>query len=136
MKLQAGFSLIELMVVVAVIAILGALALPAYQDYTVRARVSEALALVSFAKVTVTENINNINALDATACSGVSSVTAATSNVRSLTCSGNGILTVVTTSKAGSVTLQLAPSFNPSELVQWSCSTVSGAAQHVPAGCR
>ena len=55
-KLQQGFTLIELMIVVAIIGILAAIALPAYQDYTVRAKVSEGLVLASSAKLAVTEN--------------------------------------------------------------------------------
>lgn len=58
-KTQQGFTLIELMIVVAIIGILAAVALPAYQDYTTRSRVSEGLTLASAAKVAVSENASN-----------------------------------------------------------------------------
>jgi type IV pilus assembly protein PilA len=57
--LPKGFTIIELMIVLAIIGILAAVALPAYQDYTVRARVAEGLALASAAKTAVTENASS-----------------------------------------------------------------------------
>ncbi|MGE0315625.1 MAG: pilin [Lautropia sp.] len=58
-RVQKGFTLIELMIVVAIIGILAAVAIPAYQDYTVRAKVTEGLSLASSAKAAVTENASN-----------------------------------------------------------------------------
>ncbi|MBC8881914.1 MULTISPECIES: pilin [Pseudomonas] len=65
MRSQKGFTLIELMIVVAIVGILAAVALPAYQDYTVRAQVAELIGLTDGAKVAVTENYQSTGAFPA-----------------------------------------------------------------------
>ena len=71
-KAQGGFTLIELMIVIAIVGILAAIALPAYQDYTVRAKMGEPLAALAEAKTTVSEYYVANNALPAT--QGVSGI--------------------------------------------------------------
>ena len=66
-NLQKGFTLIELMIVVAIIGILAAVALPAYQDYTVRARVSEVILAASSCRTSVTDTVSNSNVVDVSA---------------------------------------------------------------------
>jgi type IV pilus assembly protein PilA len=145
-KQQKGFTLIELMIVVAIIGILAAIAIPAYQDYTIRARVSEAVNLMSSSKTTVSENISNAGGiLGADACRGVVEIggagagaAAAVGNVTSLTCTGNGVITVQTNATAGSVTLTMTPASTgaTAAAITWTCARTGGENKHVPAECR
>ena len=104
--LQKGFTLIELMIVVAIIGILAAVALPAYQDYTVRAKVTEGLALAGSAKTAIAENAANAAAF----ASGWTSP-AATTNVASIAIDATtGAITITYQSAIdGGATLTLTP---------------------------
>jgi len=136
MRRQKGFTLIELMIVIAIIAILAAVALVAYRDYTVRARVSEAIVLTAPYKIAVEENVVDHGALDARACADLPALATATSNVASLSCGGNGVLSVQTTPVAGSVSLDFTPAVNGDGVTVWTCGLKSGSSRHVPGSCR
>lgn len=141
-KVQQGFTLIELMIVVAIIGILAAVALPAYQDYTVRARVSELAVAAAATKTTVAENIANNGGVIAAAgnCDGVTNIAAAdaTVNLSTLTCAdATGTITVVGTTAAKGVDLVFAPNVNANTgTIEWTCTTTAGNEKYVPAECR
>ena len=132
---QKGFTLIELMIVVAIIGILAAVAIPAYSDYTIRARVTEGLSLASSAKLTVSENIqSNGGALPADACAGVSTNVAG--NVASLTCAAaTGVITTTMNAKAKGAVLVLTPTATADTPTSWKCTTTTDK-KYVPSECR
>ena len=130
---QQGFTLIELMIVVAIIGILAAVAIPAYQDYTVRARVTEGLNLAEPAKTAVAETYQT-NGAFALSASGWTSPNA-TTNVTSVAIADTtGVITVTMTAAAGGTVITLTPTLTTGQPVTWVCSGTP--AKYVPANCR
>jgi type IV pilus assembly protein PilA len=126
-KLQKGFTLIELMIVVAIIGILAAIAIPAYQDYTIRAQVSEGMNLAAAAKAAVAETFLNRGVAPATRTAAGMSPTLTDTNgkyVASVDVT-NGTIIIVYGNEANQQiqgeSLHLVPHITPDNSVAWQC---------------
>jgi len=137
MKKQQGFTLIELMIVVAIVGILAAIAIPAYQDYTIRSRVVEGLSLASAAKTAVAETFQSQNAVADQAATGYVTP-AATSSVTSVAVAGDGTgtITITYTAAAGGGTITMVPTLVTGNPVTWNCSGGTLIDKYRPAICR
>ena len=143
-----GFTLVELMIVVAVVSILAVIAMPAYQNYTIRSKVSEAVVFMAEAKTTISEkfsatntmSINNQQAGIATPESYDEYEYMSRLEVTSIPVDGAIVVTIkIPGTSANGKQLQLVPSTSSSP-IRWKCEPVTGAlaisTNHVPANCR
>lgn len=162
-KVQKGFTLIELMIVVAIIGILAAVALPAYQDYTIRAKVTEGLSLASSYKTAIADTFaakgpaGMVACTDAASCENmgityvqnnrnVSTITSAATGIITITyttavvpSTGNTLLVVPQTNAATPADLDLSAAASAGQPFQWQCRPGASNAinkKYVPANCR
>ena len=140
MKKQQGFTLIELMIVVAIIGILAAIAIPAYQDYTIRAQVSEGLNLSGGAKAAVSEYTMDRGIFPGTnAIAGLSASTSIVGKYVSGVNQVGGVISVTYGNDAHATLntqiLLLSASTNAGS-IEWICTSTTIADKHLPAACR
>lgn len=141
-NVQKGFTLIELMITVAIVGILAAVALPAYQDYTIRAQVTEGISLADGAKSYISEFHANKGTLPTAAgdvsyggASGkyVSGVAVGASGIITATFGGAAANSKITT--AGANTVVLTPTETTEGNLKWAC-TGTVDPKYLPASCK
>jgi type IV pilus assembly protein PilA len=152
MKLQKGFTLIELMIVIAIIGILAAIAIPAYQDYTIRSKVSEGLNMAGAAKLAVSETYQSVGRMPGTTGTSSNSsfglpVAASIQGTYVSTISVDGetgaVLITYNQNVGGNPTangedIELTPDTSSVGSVQWVCgvNNTTMPNKYLPANCR
>ena len=139
-KVQQGFTLIELMIVVAIIGILAAIAIPAYQDYAIRAKVTEGIGLADAVKTSVSEAYQSGDAAGvATLVANFTATSVTSKYVQSVGLTAGGVVTVTYSNIVPQINLQtlvLTPSIGNQALsiagltgsVDWACATLTHGA--------
>ena len=140
-KKQMGFTLIELMIVIAIIGILMAYAIPAYRDYSTRVKAGECLAIMAGGKVAVSERWSATNSLGSISSNALAfmpvNTTISGPNVTSVTVNGAGQLVCDiggTDTAINAATITLTPTASAGSLA-WNCTTSIANAAHKPGGC-
>ena len=141
MKNQQGFTLIELMIVIAILAILMAIAIPAYQDYAVRAKVSEGINLAAASKLAVAETFSSRGRVPASNGSAGLPLPVSISGkyVTSVTVGTGGRIDILYGAEEGKIsgdTLFLSPITTSGGSVKWTCKRNDLESKYVPAECR
>ena len=138
MKNQKGFTLIELMIVIAILGILIAIALPAYQDYTVRTKNAECLNIAAAAKLSVSETAQDRGDLADVNATSTGYTFSDSDYCADVAVTANGIITTLATNTGGDdmAAFRLEPDFTAGR-IDWTCTETAGVkASQIPAECR